>query len=66
MSYLDKTFCASPGCQNKCGRKMTDEERKKLDDQPWKGIDHPNHWVSYGYFCEQEEQNIKDDEQNVS
>jgi len=29
--YLDKTFCAQPICRNACGRKMTDDERKKLD-----------------------------------
>lgn len=26
MVFLDKTFCSSPNCQNKCGRKMTDQE----------------------------------------
>jgi hypothetical protein len=46
MSYLDKTFCASPNCKNKCGRKMTEEDKNILDilrpsDQ--------NVW--YGYFC---------------
>ena len=36
MSYLDKTFCASPRCNNDCGRRMTDAERERL---------------TYGYFC---------------
>jgi hypothetical protein len=44
MTYLDKTFCASPHCTNECGRRMTDEEHHRLvylnDDR-----------VSYGYFC---------------
>ena len=42
MSYLDKTFCASPQCKNECGRQMTSEERAKKG-----GIE----WVSYAYFC---------------
>ena len=24
MCYNDKTFCSSPNCTNKCGRKLTD------------------------------------------
>lgn len=31
MTFKDKTFCASPNCQNECGRKMTDEEYKEID-----------------------------------
>ena len=30
MTFLDKTFCASPQCKNECGRKMTDEEKERL------------------------------------
>lgn len=44
MSYLDKTFCASPNCTNDCGRRMTDEEHQRL-------IYLNNQYVSYGYFC---------------
>jgi len=44
MSYLDKTFCASPNCKNDCGRQMTDLERERL-------IYLNNDRVSYGYFC---------------
>jgi hypothetical protein len=25
LCYLDKTFCISPNCENKCGRKLTEE-----------------------------------------
>lgn len=45
--FLDRTFCASKDCQNKCGRKMTVEEAELLyrvskeDTLP----------VSYAYFC---------------
>ena len=31
MTYKDKTFCVSPGCKNKCHRKMTDEESKEVN-----------------------------------
>lgn len=44
MSYLDKTFCASPNCKNDCGRRMTDLERERLTYLNDK-------YVSYGYFC---------------
>ena len=50
MTFKDKTFCASPGCDNKCGRKMTSKEKSQLMGlrkmHPSK--DFP---VSYGYFC---------------
>jgi hypothetical protein len=44
MSYLDKTFCASPNCKNDCGRRMSDQERERLTYLSDK-------YVSYGYFC---------------
>ena len=44
MSFLDKTFCASPQCKNDCGRRMTDKERDQLTYSEAE-------YVSYGYFC---------------
>ncbi len=44
MSFLDKTFCASPRCNNDCGRRMTDEQREQLTYSQAQ-------YVSYGYFC---------------
>lgn len=29
--WLDKTFCVSPNCQNKCGRKMTEEQKAYVE-----------------------------------
>lgn len=52
MSYLDKTFCASPGCQNECGRRMTEYERENLSRSNAQ-------YVSYGYFCQQENDIVK-------
>jgi hypothetical protein len=43
-TYLDKTFCASPNCQNDCGRRMTLEEHERL-------IYLNDKEVCYGYFC---------------
>lgn len=43
MTYKDKTFCASKNCQNKCGRKMTEEEKKEVSEKPV--------LVCYSYFC---------------
>lgn len=48
MSYLDKTFCASPQCKNDCGRRMTDREREQLTYAQ-------SQYVSYGYFCGEHE-----------
>ena len=42
---LDFTFCASPNCKNKCGRKMNEETKKYLCDKPWMR-------VYFGYFCD--------------
>ncbi len=42
MNYLDRTFCASPDCKNKCGRKMTEKEKNRMPDYEQ---------VSYAYFC---------------
>lgn len=42
-SFKDKTFCASPGCENECGRKMTEDEKKELIRDPMP--------VCYAYFC---------------
>jgi hypothetical protein len=44
MSYLDKTFCASPNCTNDCGHRMTDEEHQRL-------IYLNDECVYYAYFC---------------
>lgn len=47
ISYKDKTFCVSPDCENKCGRKLTskiESDAKKW----WGGEDAP---ISVGYFC---------------
>ena len=48
MSYLDKTFCASPKCKNDCGRRMTDREREQLTYSQAQ-------YVSYGYFCNKDD-----------
>jgi len=55
MSYLDKTFCASPNCKNECGRKMTAEKKQDLAM-----LSDAGYWsaqVSYAYFCGEAEDN---------
>lgn len=50
MTFLDKTFCASPNCVNEFGRKMTRKEHDSLLKLAQKGL----HWsciVSQAYFC---------------
>ena len=44
MAFFDKTFCASPKCQNDCGRRMTDREQEQL-------IYLNRDRVEYSYFC---------------
>lgn len=52
MSYLDKTFCASPQCKNDCERRMTDTQREQLSYSQAQ-------YVSYGYFCGEDETPIR-------
>lgn len=51
MTLLDKTYCASPHCKNECGRKMTEEERKRIYIESWKDLTVNSVLVSYAYFC---------------
>lgn len=66
MSFLDRTFCASPHCTNKCGQRMNEAERALLRSV-W-GTDAA--LVSYAYLCgsptEQEAllQKLKDESQD--
>ena len=48
--YRNMTFCASPGCKNVCGRKMSSEDESRL-----KGLNKMNGTqipVAYAYFCD--------------
>lgn len=42
-SYKDQTFCASPNCENKCGRKPTPEELAEAE--------RTNTPMMWGYYC---------------
>lgn len=42
--YLDRTYCASPHCENECGAKMSDEVKEAISK-----IEH--HQVAFSYFC---------------
>lgn len=44
FSYKDRSFCASPNCENKCGRKITDFERAQANEL--------NVPIAWGYFCD--------------
>lgn len=50
ITFRDKTFCASPGCANECGRKMSDEERAQIYKMAELYADEVLP-VCYGYFC---------------
>lgn len=47
MSYLDRTFCISPKCNNKCNRQLTKEIEE--DARKWWGSDDAP--ISVSYFC---------------
>lgn len=50
ITFRDKTFCASPGCTNECGKKMSDEERTQIYKMAELCPDEVLP-VCYGYFC---------------
>ena len=57
ICYRDTTFCASPNCQNACGRKLTEfelAEAKKL------GLD-----ICYAYFCDKPHLSFSDKDETV-
>jgi len=43
MTYNNTTFCASSGCTNECGKKITQEQIIEANEL---GLQ-----VSWGYFC---------------
>lgn len=47
----DKTYCGSPTCQNKCGRKPAEEDQKYLDDHLATWGQHAPVW--WAYFCDE-------------
>jgi len=51
--FRDKTYCASPNCQNACGRKMSKEIEAILKADKYGR-------TSYAYFCGEPEQELED------
>lgn len=49
MLYNDRTYCASPKCENKCGRMLTSENKKELQGILDNTGFYPH--VAYAYFC---------------
>lgn len=49
ICYRDMTFCSSPACKNKCGRKLTDEVRAAAVKW-WGGEDAP---ICVSHFCDE-------------
>lgn len=47
ICYKDTTFCASPECQNKCGRKPP-ADLKAQAEKWWGGPGAP---IAYSYYC---------------
>lgn len=52
MCYKDKTWCKSPNCKNKCGRKISPEEIQEAD---LKGL-----FISWLPFCDDKGELIKE------
>jgi hypothetical protein len=55
MSFLDKIFCASPNCENECGRKMSEDEKIRL-------VYLGESLVAYAYFCGEPENKFRNSE----
>lgn len=53
ICYRDETFCVSPKCKNKCGRKLTPEIIEAAR-RWWGGDDAP---IAVAKFCENEDEN---------
>ena len=53
MSFNDKTYCASPKCENECGRQMTNDDKLAC----WRF----GETVAYGYFCGEPEKDDSDE-----
>jgi hypothetical protein len=43
ISYKDRSYCASPGCQGECGRQLTEEVKE--------GAKNLGLLISTAYFC---------------
>ena len=48
MCYKDRTYCISKGCQNKCGRKLTDLVKEGAE-RWWGSKDAP---IAVAEFCD--------------
>jgi len=48
MCFMDRCFCSSPACTNKCGRKLTPELIQRGIEW-WGGEDFP---VAIATFCD--------------
>ena len=48
ICYKDTTFCASPNCKNKCGRKLTKKDIKNAIEW-WGGENFP---IAYSNYCD--------------
>jgi hypothetical protein len=49
ICYRDRTYCGSPNCENKCGRKLTDEVKEGA--KKWWGSD--NAPIAISNFCDE-------------
>lgn len=48
MCFRDTTFCSSPNCKNKCGRKLTEQDKEAA--RKWWGKDGAP--IAYADFCD--------------
>lgn len=49
LCFRGRTFCASPGCKNKCGAKPP--ATIKADAERWWGK--PNQPISWAWYCDE-------------
>ena len=53
LTFNDMAYCNAPSCKNKCGRKMTEKEKKDAENSSFP--------ICYGLFCDENGNVIKDE-----
>lgn len=54
IHYKDMTFCASPGCKDKCGRILTDDDRARAERM---GLP-----ICFAWYCDEHGELLREDD----
>lgn len=62
ICFRDRTYCGSPNCQNKCGRKLTDAD-KEAAKKWWLNVtngEDDGAPIAYMNFCDEDGEYIRE------